>query len=367
MAKRRIKKVDAAAVREHTTLTANIMNIKKPSNFLFDLCFSRHQSLSTEKAEIGIWTGNRLCAPFVRKNGEARLVGGRGNEFQTVDTPHCRIKMAIQPGDVVFQRQPGSEIFSSADQVSGANFYYGVQQTALMDMIAESEEWLAAQALRMQISYVPDETEDVFQVTFPRAAGHTTTASVDWDEADKDLVEIEEDFLRAANLVSEAIGLGVTHCFLGSLAALHFRKTLKKQAGLLDYRDITAGRLDYVKPWLESGARPIGMLCGIEVWEYSRQTTDHTGTAKNLIRSKYAEFVAVTPANEFTTYYGGIADVKTLGQGRLHIGERFSKAWLQDDPSVEYILAASRPLPCPRRADATVSMKVVSGANPAAG
>lgn len=366
MAKRKIRKVLASAVREHETLTATINEIKKPSNFLFDLLFSRHESLSTEKAEIGIWAGGRVCAPFVKKNGEARLVTGRGNSFQNIDTPHCRIKMAIEPGSVVFVRQPGSEIFSPSDQAAGTAMYYAVQQQALMDQIAESEEYLASQALQMLITYVPAETEDVFQVTFPRTVSHTTTASVDWDEADKSLVTIEEDFIEAARLVSEDVGLGVTHCLLGTTAARHFRQTMKNQPGLLDTRDITAGRMDLTRPWLESGARPIGMLCGIEVWEYARQTVDHTGTTKNLVRAKYAEFVAVTPAAQFVTYYGAIADAKTLGN-RLHVGERFSKAWLQDDPSVEFLLASSRPLPCPRRADATVSMKVVSGANPAAG
>lgn len=365
MALRKIRKVDAAAVRSHETLTSTIMDIKKPSNFLFDLLFSRHQSLTTEKAEIGIWTGGRRCAPFVRKNGEARLVGGRGNSYQTIDTPHIRIKQAIAPGDIVFQRQPGSEIFSASDQAAGTAMYYSVQQQAMMDMIAESEEWLAAQALRMQITYTPAETEDVFQVTFPRTAGHTTVASVDWDEADKDLVVIEEDAIEASRLVSESVGLGVTHGFLGTLAARHFRQSLRR-SGLLDQMNLSIGKMDLNAQWLASGAKPLGNFFGIDFWQYSRQTTDHAGNVKNLIRSKYCEFVAVTPGNEFTTYYGAIADAKTLGN-RLHVGERFSKAWLQDDPSVEFLLASSRPLPVPRRADATVSMKVVSGANPAEG
>ena len=365
MAKRKIRKVDAAAVRSHETLTGTIMDVKKPSNFLFDLLFARHQSLTTEKAEIGIWTGGRQCAPFVRKNGEARLVGGRGNSFQTVDTPHIRIKQAIAPGDIVFTRQPGSEIFSSSDQAAGIAQYYAMQQQAMMDMIAESEEWLAAQALRMQITYTPVETEDVFQVTFPRSNTHTTTASVDWDEADKDLVKIEEDAIEASRLVSEDVGLGVNTCFLGTLAGLHFRQTMRRN-GLLDTLNLSVGNMNLNAQWLASGAKPLGNLFGIDWWQYSRQTTDHAGDTKNLIRSKYAEFVAVTPGNEFVTYYGAIADAKTLGN-RLHVGERFSKAWLQDDPSVEFLLASSRPLPVPRRADATVSMKVVSGANPTEG
>ena len=363
--KRKIRKVDAALVRHHETLTATINEIKMPSNFLFDLIFGRRENLTTEKVEIGVWTGGRQCAPFVKKNGEARLVTGRGNSFQTIDTPHCRIKMAIEPGKVVFTRQPGSEIFSSADQARGTAEYYAIQQMALLDQIAESEELLASQALRMQVTYAPAETEDVFQVTFPRTAAHTTTAAVDWDEADKSLVQIEEDFIRAKFLVSEAVGLGVTHCIMGATAAREFRQTLKAHK-MLDMLNVSAGQMALTNPWLESGAMPLGNLFGVQCWEYARTTTDHTGATKNLIRAKYAEFVSIVPAAQFVTYYGAIADAKTLGD-RLHVGPRFSKAWVQEDPSVEMLLAASRPLPVPRRPDATVSMKVVSGANPAAG
>lgn len=363
--KRKIQKVDAAAVRHHETLTATINEIKRPSNFLFDLLFSRRENLSTEKAEVGLWAGARQAAPFVKKNGEARLVTGYGNSFQTFDTPHCRIKMVIEPGNVVFTRQPGSDIFSSSDQTRGIAEYYMIQQMALDNKIAESEELLASQALQMLITYTPDETEDVFQVTFPRTAGHATVASVDWDEADKDLVKIEEDFIEAKRLVSEAVGLGVTHCIMGTLAGQHFRQTLKAHK-MLDMLNVSAGQMSLNNPWAENGALPLGVFCGVQVWQYSRTTTDHTGTTKNLLRSKYAEFIAVTPAAEFTCYYGAIADAKTLGS-RLHVGPRFSKAWINEDPSAEYLLAASRPLPVPRRPDASVSMKVVSGANPAAG
>ncbi len=363
--KRKIRKVDAADVRHHETLTATINEIKQPSNFLFDLVFSRRENLTTEKAEIGVWSGGRVCAPFVKKNGEARLVTGRSNDFQTIDTPHCRIKMPITPGNVVFARQPGSDIFSPADQARGTAEYYMIQQQAMLDQIAESEEWLSAQALRMSITYTPAETEDVFQVTFPRSAGQATTPLVDWDEADTSLVQIEEDFIEACRLVSESVGLGVTHCILGSTAAQHFRRVMKAQ-DLLDMMNVQAGQMSLNNPWTRSGAKPLGMFCGVEVWQYSRQTVDHTGTTQNLLRAKYAEFLAVTPAAEAVCYYGAIADAKSLGN-RLHVGPRFSKAWIQEDPSVEFLLAASRPLPVPRRADAYVSMKVVSGANPAAG
>ena len=109
----------------------------------------------------------------------------------------------------------------------------------------------------------------------------------------------------------------------------------------------------------EDGAIFLGSFCGIRFWSYPRQVKV-AGSMTDLIRAKYAEFVCRVPAAEFTLYYGAIHDWKAL-QNRSFVGERFSKSWEDEDPSVRQLLTHSRPLPVPRRMGAVYSLKVVTG------
>lgn len=356
--KSKVKKADTNTVLHHATLTAAVREIKPPASFLFDLLFSARQAVSTEQIEIGVWHGERQMAPFVRKNGEALLVGGPDQKIHVVEPTNIRIKRPLVPSKIVFDRKPGSAIFGEDAQASSIAQTIAEEQRALVDQVTNREEWLAAQALRMQVTYSVSDQEN-FQITFPRAAGHTTTATRDWDDGDPSLPNIEQDFENAMKLVSEETGVGVTHCVLGAQAATWFKHVLKNQK-LLDMLHVNAGMLDLARPWLAQGARYLGDFCGVQVWTYPRRLD-----GKNLIREKYAEFVSVTPAAQNVCYYGAVADDDGSG-AMLHVGARFSKSWVEQDPSQRVLLLASRPLCVPRRPNSTVSMKVVSGSNPAA-
>ncbi len=58
-------------------------------------------------------------------------------------------------------------------------------------------------------------------------------------------------------------------------------------------------------------------------------------------------------------YYGVIMDIEAIQRG-LHIGRRFSKVELKEDPSVYVQYLKTRPLPVFKRPDWNISMQVVS-------
>lgn len=341
------------------SLTATINEIKSPNQFLKRLLFSRHETKPTENLEIGLLTRGRQIAPFVLKNGEGIMVSGHGETFQTVEPTNIRIKRPFTPSELLYNRRPGTPIFSSgaAMQISAAQAHIARDMQGMADDITNSEEYLCALALQGTITYQVD-PQASFQVTFPKPAGHTITLTTFWDDADPTLPEPEMNVLTAKRLIAEEHGLQVTHCILGSEAAESFLKLAKRQ-GLLDQRHVSAGTVTFNEQFTNDGAIFLGIFCGISFWEYSRQVSVN-GNLTDLVRAKYAEFLAVTPAAEWTLYYGAIPDMKAFQAGRIQ-AERFSKSWEVEDPSAIMALAHSRPLPVPRRPGAVVSMKVVSG------
>lgn len=343
-----------------TTLTAAVNAMKSPNQFLRRLLFSNHVPLPTEDIELGLFSKNREIAPFVRKNGEAIMVAGYSQAFQTVGAPNIRIKRPFTPSELLFGRQPGTVIFSTgADmQISAVQQHIARDVQVMADLITNAEEYLCAQAIQGTISYeVAD--QEVFTVTFPKPSGHNVTLSTFWNDATPANTDVLENFHTAKALVADEVGLAVTHCILGSEAATSFRRLAKLGLITLDNRTLTTGSVDLTQAFREDGAIYLGNVGGVEVWEYSR-TAYLSGVATPMIRAKYAEFLAVTPSAERILYYGAIPDMKAL-QGRLFQGERFSKSWEVEDPSALMALAHSRPLPTPRKPGAGVSMKVISG------
>ena len=341
------------------TLTATVNEIRGPAQFLKDLLFSRSQPVETEDIELGLREGAREVAPFVRKNGEALLVDGLQDKFQSVQAPNIRIKMPFTASNLLYTRRAGTPIFPGrGTQLSALQRKVADDLQFMADKITNAEELLCSQILAGQISYQVSPNEN-YQITVPRPASHVLVAPIFWDNADPQLPNPEQDAHTAKRVMSEDPGLSVTHCLLGEEAATHFINLCKRQNVLLDKRRLDDGSITLQTQFQESGAIFLGRAFGMDFWEYSRKL-NVAGVSTDLIRPKYAEFIHVGPAADRVLYYGAIPDMTAL-QGGNYVGERFSKSWVQEDPSQIMYLTHSRPLPWARRPNTWVSMKVVSG------
>lgn len=344
-----------------TTLTGAVNEMKSPNNFLKGLLFGNHNPLPTEDIELSVITKSREIAPFVRKNGEGVMVGGHAERFQNISAPNIRIKRPFTPSELLYNRRPGTVIFSpgASMQLSAIEAHIARDLQVMADMITNAEEYLCAQALQGTITYSQADG-DVFTITFPKPAGNNITLSVFWNDATPANVTMLANLHAVKKVMSDEVGLTPTDAILGSEASTAFRAFV---AGGhlygLDINKISMGSVDFNSMYSEQGVIYLGTVAGINFWEYSR-TADLAGVSTPMIRAKYAEFISRSSASQRVLYYGAIPDMKAL-QGRKFQGERFSKAWEIEDPSSWMNLTASRPLPATRRPGAHVSVKVVSG------
>ncbi len=343
------------------TLSAAVNAIKSPNQFLKKRFFSNHQTYGTEDIEVHVIEGGREIAPFIRKNGEAVMAGGYSWKRQVVSPPNIRIKRPFTPSELLFNRQPGSVIYPTGqDMAKARQAHIARDLQRLADLCTNAEEWLCSQAIQGTISYSVVDGE-VFTITYPKPSTHNITLSTFWNDATPANVTFHQNIKTVKRLIADAVGLGVTDCILGQEASDAFTALAAGGyiKGLITTSGITSGGVDFTQQYNDDGVLFLGQVDGIKFWEYSR-TADLNGTATSMIRSKYAEFIAGSPAAERELAYGAIADMDAL-EGRVFQSERFSKTWTLPDPSVRNVLIASRPLPIPRKVGAHLSMKVVSG------
>lgn len=350
---------EASQLLEWETLTEAVNEMKAPNNFLMRSFFSRSRPVRTRRINLSVLRRGRKIAPFVARDGAALLADSRSEEHFSVEPPHIRTKKAMTPTELLSKRRAGTVIFPSAEaQADAMAEYMSSEFESLMDDVTNSEEWLAAQVLRGQVSYTSQD-EAAFDITIPREAAHsiTLTGGDLWDSGTQ---KIRRDFLTAMQLVNDAVSLNVTDVILGEAAAEALLDDSEVRS-LLDVRRMRVGMIDLTQQMdPETGALFLGeYVHGIRIWRYAR-TIEVNGVSESLIRPDYAEFIANSPAAQFVTYYGAIEDMDAIGEeGQVLVSPRFSKSWIEKDPSRRMLLVESNPMPYLRRPEATVSMKVV--------
>lgn len=349
----------SADVLSWSTLTASINEMKAPQSFLKNRVFRRDVMVPTRDIELSVLRRGRRVAPFVKRNGAALMTVGGTEEFKNVRPAHIRIKRPITSGELVEKRRAGSSIFPGQDGVQAAiREFMAREQGMLLDDVTNAEEYLAAQAIRGSISY-SNLDEESFEVDFGRSASHdiTLTGTDLWTDAAS---KPQEQFLDASRLINDDVSLMPDLCLLGEAAADAFLKNAEVKDLLRGFNNnLVLGSIDLTQQFQESGAMFLGTFVhGIQVWTYGRSLTLPDGSSFPLIRTDRAEFISTSASAQHTTYYGAIEDVQ-LFEGRLLMARRFSKSWIEQDPPARQLLVESNPLPCMRRPDSTVSIKVV--------
>lgn len=336
-------------------LTSALNEMKDPASFLVRQVFRNIVTQPTDNIVYKVLEKGRNAAPFVEKGSEALMSGGYSEKEVTFGAPNIRIKRPLEAADLLFRRHAGDTIFAdTSTQREAAEREVNLQLQALNDEISNAEEYLASMAIQGVITYAVED-EAAYTINMNKPAGNTIVLTTFWDQVSPTPVS---DVMLAKRTMHDEVNLNPMIAILGSEAADTFVEQPEIRE-LLDPRRLQTGSVVIDGDINEVGAMFLGNFMGIEWWAYTRQVTVN-GSAVDLIRPKYVEFLNTSPAAQHTMYYAGISDLDANEQGTIAT-RRFSKSWRLPDPSVQQLLVASRPLPIMRRPGASVSMKIVSG------
>lgn len=348
------------------TMTNVVNEIRSPNQFLNRLLYSRRTTVETDEIDIHTISRGREIAPFVRLGSEGIMVPGYSSTMNKVTAPNIRLKRPLTPSPLLFGRRPGTVIYPNGNDIRQAQAAHIARDLqGMSDMITNAEEWLVSQSLQGAISYELEDQE-VITITFPRSPANNVTLTTFWDAATPTDVNWHSDVHLVKRTFSDASVPAPTDCIMGSEASDAFRRLVQAGrvvgfiSGSANAGSVTVGQATFASQFTDDGAIFLGTLDGVRFWEYSRTAVLPDGTVTPMIRPKYAEWVSVSPLADREMYFGAISDMDAF-QGGSYVRERFSKSWTVPDPSAIMNLTTSRPLPVPRRPDATMSMKVVSG------
>ena len=353
----------SADILSPVSLTAAVNEVRSPLSFLKNLLYGREETVPTVDVELSTIRDGRSMAPFVKRDGAAIMVPGDSEDARIVRPAHIRIKRPLSPSDLLDKRRAGFGIHQDASDMNRQmRAYLAREMSGMLRKIANAEEWLASQALTGVISY---EAEDgvAFEVDFGRSSDMVVTLS-GADLWSASTGNPSDDFLIASELINDKSEGRATDVILGRNARAAFLANANVRAKF-DHRgeNVRQGLVDLTTTNRDDGALFLGMYDHqVRVWSYGRQLALPEalgGEMVDLVRDDYAEFVWASPEADRVMYYGGIRDMKAIGSGKVLESKRFSKSWEVEDPSAQMMLIESNPIPCNRRPDTHVSMKVV--------
>ncbi|SHN18255.1 major capsid protein [Roseibium suaedae] len=321
--------------------------LDRPVPWLKTMFFGDTLTFTTPEIAFDKLKARRKLAPFVSPKVPGKIRGKRGRSVETFEPAYVKPKNAIEP-DQNFVRLTGEAI--NGELAPEQRYNQAVIQE-LDDQDAEitrREEWMCAQVLQTGSVIVEGEDYPAQNLNFNRDAALTKqlAGAARWGEAG---ISPRDNIRAWATEVALKSGGSVTDVVFGAEASELFVKDdevksildNRRQAdGQMQLGPVATGSQDMVAAYL-------GSIGQFNFWQYTQIFEDEDGNITDFFPSLGC-LVAARPTFNGAFCYGAIRDNRALRPMA-----RFPKMWSEEDPSVDFLMTQSAPLPAPREVDAT--------------
>jgi len=328
---------------EPRTMIAAIEQLPGAMTFLKDTFFPNEQTHETRQIEVDVVKGGRKLAPYVSPVREGVVMKKLGVRTDSIKLPYIKMKYDVSAVEAA-RRAPGENPYSSKSPAERAQEILGKRLMEGKAAIARTIEVQAAQALTEgKVTAAGKDGEGIdwtVEVDFGRDAALTVVKSpaAYWTVPE---VNPMDDLRQWAASTLEKGGYYPTEVVMGSdaLAAFLINPNVMK---MFDTRRFNIGQLD-MAPYAGQGVTYAGSAEGLNFYHYTEWYEDPiTGAIKSMVPKNAVIMGAKATKN--TVHYGAIVDMEF--DPRAIERKIFPKSWVQEDPSVRWLLLQSSPLAC---------------------
>ena len=325
-----------------------VENLPTPSSFLLDTFFPNVQTSEKEEIYFDVTDSKPRISPFVSPLLPGKVVDGQGYKTQSFKPAYVKDKRMFK-ADIPFKRLAGETIGGS---LSNAQRYERALATTLQDQLdnlTRREEVMASEILRTGKTVVSGDGYPTTTVSFGRDPGLTKAlvSSNTWKSAGVNPLDNLEDW---ASEIQNKAGVVAKTVVMDPDAWKIFRSNAEVEK-YLDYRRGTNNTInkDPIVRGKDSKARYVGSIGDFDLWVYNDSYINDKGVLTNLLPSKTV-ILGSQDGLDGTRCYGAIHDEKANWTASRY----FTKSWIEEDPSVRWLLLQSAPLVVPYRPNAVL-------------
>ena len=328
-------------ILEPRTMIAAIEQMPPVKTFLIDTFFPNEQTHDTRWVEVDVVKGGRKLAPYVSPVMEGVVMKKLGHTTNSIKLPYIKMKYDVSAVEAA-RRAPGENPYSAKTPAQRAQEILGKKLLEGKAAIARTIETQAAQALVTgKVTAKGSDSEGIdwtVEVDFGRDANNSVTKAAP-DYWTVDTVNPLDDLRTWAKAALKASGFMPAEVVMGSGALEAFMNNPNVQA-LIDTSRFSAGTVD-MTPYSGQGVTLVGSAEGMNIYHYVEWYEDPvTAALTEMIPANAVVMGARNTRN--TVHYGAIVDMEF--DPRAIERKIFPKSWVQEDPSIRWMLLQSSPL-----------------------
>jgi hypothetical protein len=331
-------------------LTGAINSLVATPSHLLDTYFPFVQSEQTEEIHFDLIDKTRRLAPFVSPVLAGKVVDAQGFNTKTFKPAYLKPKTPFDANRPL-KRIPGEKLGGILSPEQRLQFLVAQQLLDHKDMIRRRMEVMASEAMRTGKVTVTGDGYPTVVVDFGRDAALTKVlaAGSKWSDSGVSPLDTLQNWAQLVLQKSGAMPIDVT---MDVASWIVFRNDADVKSRL-DLRN-AAGSVLNQGAQIKEGAVLMGVVDNFNIWVYSGWYLDDSGNEQPILPTGTVVMSNGTQL-EGTQAFGAIRDEAAGFQAF----EFFSKSWVEQDPSVRYVLTQSAPLVVPSRVNASFCATVL--------
>lgn len=334
-----------------STMLEVVRKVGKFEPFLLNVFFPNVITSPDESIHFDSISEDVTMAPFVSPVVAGKVHKERGGKLMSFKPAYLKPKNVVKPSKTL-QRRPGESYLGNLTPAQRKQAAIADHLMAQDKSITYREEWMAAQAvLNGKVTVVGEDYPEQV-VDFERTAANNVTlaGAAKWDTVDKETYDPTDDLTTWAEQATGSINLII----MGKGAWTKF-SSFKAVKEKLDSRRGSSSTMETATKDLGMVTSYKGFFGDVEIWVYTGQHTDpETGNKDYYLPVE--TIILGNSAYQGVRAYGAIQDVTANDEG-IAAASRWPKNWIQQDPSVEYVMTQSAPLMVTPDPDAFVVVK----------
>lgn len=313
------------------SLTSAVNKLNVPSPFVLNNVFKRKEVHNSDKIDIEIFNGSeKIAKPTSRGASQPLSISKQSKKVQTVSLIRTFESKIFDAHELADMNTIGAIYGTDAERKSAQADAINRELADLKNRVIRLREKIACEALATGKILISTDNLDIdYDFGFVSTKQLVTLTGADlWSASTgkpmKNLQSWKRDIMKRS-------GVAVKHLLLGTSAAEAFVGN-EHVAKELDTNNKKVGAIDLTGD-AGIGATYIGRVLGVDVWEYSQQFVNESGTAVDMIAADRA--VAIGDSDNFRLHFGpsyrienGIA-VPKYSEFYLEVDERSGRQSLQ--------------------------------------
>lgn len=332
------------------TLVAVVQDLRVPAQGLAAKYFTALSQSDTEEIHFDIANGPRRMAPFVSPLVAGKVVKSAGYQTNTFKPAYVKDKRIFTPTRSLKR--------SLGERIGGGDISPQERMQLLLvgdlndqlNMLERRLEWMAAQAMVYGAVTVASDDYPAVVVDFGRSAAHTVlkTTGNKWTDTG---INPQDDLQDWSDIMVKTTGTAIVDVIMGVDVWKVYRKNPHVESRLDRWRGNSTMQQNAHQ---KEGLVFQGMVDNFNIYTYSGWVIDPSTGVEGQIMPAGTVLCNAGDLVEGMRCHGAILDHDSLAAMPY-----FPKSWLEQDPSIRYLMMQSAPLMVPFRINATLRATVL--------